>query len=302
MNPTRAINVITLACLLFLTGCFGVTDDTITPEADGQTTISSNHAPIIELSELLNTAGMMNALASTTTNATSGNETLLGFDILLHHSAIDIDGDMMTMGWDIDLDGTIDVAVLHPSGFTSVYIPMNNWTSFAGLDSSGYLSDEGITEQSYFCHVAFIAIDSFGAGDASILEVIAEKEYENNSAVFYDFAADGAIEGEPSVNTDDSLVRITMNQGQEINWAAVSVKISIDDGAPLTCDKDSGDGSCNFVEFGTTDDQVWGVGDGITIYEQGQDLCDGSTTCKVDITITDTQAGKTIDTSSAVSS
>jgi hypothetical protein len=56
MNPTRAINVITLACLLFLTGCFGVTDDTITPEADGQTTASSNHAPLIELSELLNTA------------------------------------------------------------------------------------------------------------------------------------------------------------------------------------------------------------------------------------------------------
>ena len=167
------------------------------------------------------------------------------------------------------------------------------------------MKNENRNEEAVSPVIATILMVAITVVLAGVLYVWASSLAEGNtgdSAVFYDFAADGAIEGEPSVNTDDSLVRITMNQGQEINWAAVSVKISIDDGAPLTCDKDSGDGSCSFVEFGTTDDQVWGVGDGITIYEQGQDLCDGNTTCKVDITITDTQAGKTIDTSSAVSS
>ena len=167
------------------------------------------------------------------------------------------------------------------------------------------MKNENRNEEAVSPVIATILMVAITVVLAGVLYVWASSLAEGNtgdSAVFYDFAADGAIEGEPSVNTDDSLVRITMNQGQEINWAAVSVKISIDDGAPLTCDKDSGDGSCSFVEFGTTDDQVWGVGDGITIYEQGQDLCDGTTTCKVDITITDTQAGKTIDTSSAVSS
>ena len=304
MNPTRTINVITLSCLLFLTGCFGVTDDTITPEADGQTTNSTNHSPIIELSELLNTVGMMNAVTNNSTNATTGVETLHGFDVELYHSAVDIDGDMMTLGWDINLDGIIDIAATSPAGFTSVFIPMSYWNSFVGIDSTGYLTDRGITERSYYSQVAFIAIDTHGAGHASILEVIVEREYENNTAsTEFAFTADGAIEGQPSTATDDSLVRMTMNQGQAINWAAVSISVSINDGAPITCDKDSGDRECVYVDFGSdTSDQEWGVGEGITISEQNTQLCDGSEPCKVDITITDTQAGKTIDTSSAVSS
>ena len=140
----------TLACLLFLTGCFGVTDDTITPEADGQATNLTNHSPIIELSELLNTVGMMNAATDNSTNATTGVETLHGFDVELYHSAVDIDGDMMTLGWDINLDGTIDITATSPAGFTNVYIPISQWNSFVGIDSTGYLSDTGITEHSYY--------------------------------------------------------------------------------------------------------------------------------------------------------
>ena len=304
MSPTRAINVITLSCLLFLTGCFGVTDDTITPEADGQTTTTTNHSPVIELSELLNTVGMMNAISDNSTNTSTGVETMHGFEVQLYHSAVDIDGDMMTLGWDVNLDGAIDIAVTTPTGFTNVYIPMSHWNSFVGIDSSGYLTDIGITEHSYFSQVAFIAIDTHGAGQASILELIVEREYENNTvSTEFMFTADGAIEGQPSTDTGDSLVRMTMNQGQAINWAAVSVSVSINDGAPITCDKDSGDRECVYVDFGSdTSDQEWGVGEGITISEQNTQLCDGSEPCKVDITITDTQAGKTIDTSSAISS
>ena len=65
---------------------------------------------------------------------------------------------------------------------------------------------------------------------------------------------------------------LTMDQGGDINWAAVSVKLSIDGAAPVTCDNPGVDGTsvCSLVEFGNTDDQVWSVGDGVTVVENGR--------------------------------
>ncbi len=86
-----------------------------------------------------------------------------------------------------------------------------------------------------------------------------------------------------------------MDQGSDINWAAISVKLTIDDGAPVTCDNPGveGTGVCKLVEFGNTDDQMWSVGDGVTVMENGNNLC--SSSCNIDVTITDTREGTTID-------
>ena len=91
-----------------------------------------------------------------------------------------------------------------------------------------------------------------------------------------------------------------MDQGGDINWASLSVKISVDDAAPVTCRQPGVEGTavCSLVEFGNTDDQVWSVGDGVTIMESGQDLCSGD--CSIDVTITDTREGKTIYTTIGV--
>ena len=50
---------------------------------------------------------------------------------------------------------------------------------------------------------------------------------------------------------------------------------------------------------GGTSDQVWSVGDGVTIKEASA-MCAAGETCSVTVTITDTQQGKTLDESSAV--
>ena len=107
-------------------------------------------------------------------------------------------------------------------------------------------------------------------------------------------------QGTPGTDTADNLIMLTMDQGGDINWAAVSVKLAIDGAAPVTCDNPGVDGTsvCSLVEFGNTDDQVWSVGDGVTVVENGQDLCSGS--CSIDVTITDTREGKTIDTTNGV--
>ncbi|NCG00363.1 MAG: type IV pilin, partial [Euryarchaeota archaeon] len=79
---------------------------------------------------------------------------------------------------------------------------------------------------------------------AGVLYVWASSLAEGNADgefTTYVITADGNTAGDgPTTATDDSLVEMTMSTGQDINWAAVSVKISINDGAPLTCAKDSG--------------------------------------------------------------
>ena len=127
---------------------------------------------------------------------------------------------------------------------------------------------------------------------------LAEGNTDGNLAL-YAFGGEDAT-GAVTDGTDDDLVRITMSQGGDLNWASVSVKISVDNGAPVTCDNPGlTGGNCGLIEFGNTGDQFWSVGDGVTIVESGQDLCT-SGTCVIKVTITDTREGKTLDETTAV--
>ena len=126
---------------------------------------------------------------------------------------------------------------------------------------------------------------------------LAEDNTDGNLAL-YAFSGKDA-QGTPGTGTADNLIMLTMDQGGDINWAAVSVKLAIDGAAPVTCDNPGGEGGvCSLVEFGNTDDQVWSVGDGVTIAESGQDLCSAS--CSIDVTITDTRENKVIATINGV--
>ena len=122
----------------------------------------------------------------------------------------------------------------------------------------------------------------------------------NGNLTLYAFGAEDDASVQTSTGTDDRLIRVTMTQGDDINWAAVKVAISVGGAAPITCDNPGvtgGTAACTLEEFGNADDQVWSVSDGVTILESGQDLCSGS--CVIDVTITDTREGQVIDESKA---
>ena len=123
------------------------------------------------------------------------------------------------------------------------------------------------------------------------LEYANEDNTDGDLALFAFDAQDS--QGSPSNGTNDSLVMVTMTQGGDLNWASLSVQVSVNDSAPMTCDNpgESG-GECQIVEFGNTDDQVWSVGDGVTLYENGLDIC--SDVCSLDIKIVDTREGRVI--------
>ena len=294
MHMIRAINVLTLACLLVLTGCFGVADDTISPEAEGQTPTTASvpsHAPSIDVFHYTQSGIEENWVIDPLTNTSS----VIGANVSLYHAAIDVDGDLANMGWDLDLDGTIDHNVSDHSGFSTVFIPTSAWHAYPSSQMPNSILNQ-------MTSVAFIAIDATGNAVSQFLHINSppfSPAYIVGIDILYQFGAEDA-NGDTTDGTDDNLVRVTMSQGGDLNWASISVKISVDNGAPVTCDNPGATGgSCGLVEFGSTSDQVWSVGDGVTIVESGQDLCAAGTTCEIKVTITDTREGKTLDESTS---
>lgn len=141
---------------------------------------------------------------------------------------------------------------------------------------------------------------------AGVLYVWASSLAEGNTdgdIAFYVFDAEDAG-GDLTDGTEDNLVRVTMTQGSDINWASVNVKISVNNGAPIDCDLradgETVDSDCALVEFGDSTDSDWSVSDGVTIVENGQPICSAAESCSVKVTITNTREGNTMDESSTV--
>lgn len=164
------------------------------------------------------------------------------------------------------------------------------------------MKNENKNEEAVSPVIATILMVAITVVLAGVLYVWASSLAEGNTDGDLSLYAFSAVDsnGAPTTATDDNLIRVTMDQGSDLNWASVSVSISVNGEAPITCSNPGLDGAdCSAVEFGDTSDNVWSVGDGITIAESGQDLCSEGT-CEVEVRIIDTREGTTIDTSSAI--
>ncbi len=94
-------------------------------------------------------------------------------------------------------------------------------------------------------------------------------------------------------STDDALIEVSMASGSALNWAVVKISISVDGGTPQAC---GDEGSCSFTTFESGNDKAWEAGEGITIMENGQDLCSGDDGgCEVVVTITKKGIGSEAD-------
>ncbi len=279
------------------------------PSAQASTTtvVNGNYLPVVHAEQMgTSTANISwawdNTTVTTTTNSSNGsttntevtssyyNGTLVGMNVTLYHSALDPEGGMMYMGWDMDLDGAVDIPVNGNSGFTTIYIPLSDWHSIPSTEMK-------------LISAAFIAADPLGGLGVVVIDIYSVTPEGPWSQYYwtglYAFSGKDA-QNSPTSGTDDNLIMLTMDQGSDINWASVSVKLAIDGAAPVTCDNPGVGGTavCALVEFGNTEDQFWSVGDGVTVVENGADLCDSA--CSIDVTITDTREGKTIDTTNGV--
>ena len=168
------------------------------------------------------------------------------------------------------------------------------------------MKNENNNEEAVSPVIATILMVAITVVLAGVLYVWASSLAEGNTdgnLALYVFDTEDAS-GSPTDGTSDNLVRVTMTQGNAINWAAISIKITVNNEAPVTCNNPGMTGqTCDLVAFGDLTDNEWTVGDGVTIVENGASHCDASPApCSITVTITDTQEGKVIDESSATSS
>ena len=290
MQLVRTLNVITLSLLLILTGCFGLIDDEDDPidDAEGQTTpddggtttsASPNQAPVVE--------GMTTSdihLEYDTMFICDGN--MCNGSVM--HSVVDVDGDALTIGWDTDLDGGIDVTLSSNSGVTNLSISQNEFSAFT-LDGEDLLYNS----------IALIASDGTIAS-ADLVQLLGYEgpmEEESPPLELYVFTAEDANPNADPTTETDALVRVGMQSGSGLNWSSLQVTISIDGGTPMTC-KDAStaddDASCTYEKYGDSGNaQNWEVGEGITITEGNADDCTAS--CNVEVTLIKQGAGDTED-------
>ena len=290
MQLVRTLNVITLSLLLILTGCFGLIDDEDDPidDAEGQTTpddggtttsTSPNQAPVVE--------GMTTSdiyLEYDTMFICDGN--MCNGSVM--HSVVDVDGDALTIGWDTNLDGGIDVTLSSNSGVTNLSISQNEFSAFT-IDGEDLLYNS----------IALIASDGTIAS-ADLVQLLGYEgpmEEEAPPLELYVFTAEDANPNADPTTETDALVRVGMQSGSGLNWSSLQVTIKIDGGTPMTC-KDAStaddDASCTYEKYGDAgNDYLWQVGEGITITEGSADDCTAS--CNVEVTLIKQGAGDTED-------
>jgi hypothetical protein len=267
MSSVRSVNIITLSLILVLAGCFGFgSNSEATPGGS-----SMNGYPAVTVDLMLPTWDC--DAGSCTTE--------------VYHAAVHPDGDSMTMGWDTDLDGTVDVPVTVNQGFTQITI-------------SETLLATPVEDSLTLRHtMAFIAEDTSGQTTASMLTVYALENYNTGGTgnlVMYTFSSRDAA-GVMSSAGGENLVHIEMTQGDSLSWAVVDVKIVVDAGAPLYCvASHQADGTEDCV-YTTDGDTSWDVPEEITISEGANvDLCDGTFGgCDVEVTITKIGVGNDSD-------
>ncbi|HJM41638.1 MAG TPA: hypothetical protein QF514_05385, partial [Candidatus Thalassarchaeaceae archaeon] len=98
MTAAKNVYALMLALVIVLSGCFGNT----APDTDGQSNTVSNIAPLIEIGNHAATGG--------TATYSSATGELIGFsewNVSIYRAVADLDGTIVSSGWDFDLDGTI---------------------------------------------------------------------------------------------------------------------------------------------------------------------------------------------------
>ena len=136
---------------------------------------------------------------------------------------------------------------------------------------------------------------------SGVLYVWAANLAESNtdgSFEMYTFSANSAP-GELTSETNDNLIIVTMDQGSDVNWASLSVKLSIAGAASVSCaGPGETTGACIVIES-EPEGGVWEVGEAITIKENGVDMCN-TATCEISVKVINERDGVTLDDSSTV--
>ena len=208
-------------------------------------------------------------------NLVEVGDCILYFDFL----SVDPDGDTMTKGIDTNFDGIIDVPII--PNFGSTMVSVDNSTAkkiFSGLINSPCSQID----------VAFIAIDEHGASTAEFMHFYGVESCEHDEV---DYGEYYMFSGADGAGADEVVV--AMEDGVDLGWASVKIKVAIGQNAAVTAGNCADDSTAPCYTV-TESDTAWNVGEAVTITTQGCD--NGDATCTVTVTILHEQEGVTLDT------
>ena len=168
------------------------------------------------------------------------------------------------------------------------------------------MKNENRNEEAVSPVIATILMVAITVVLAGVLYVWASSLAEGNAdGDFQTYAFTGAdAEGAANIPTEgdnDTLIKLTMTSGNDLNWAYMSVKLTTSNGDIYFCSSpNAADSSaCELVDNGRdTTDASMSVGDVVTIRETGTDIC--SQSCTIDVEITNTRTDEVIDRTDGV--
>ncbi|MDP6844807.1 MAG: hypothetical protein QF722_04575 [Candidatus Thalassarchaeaceae archaeon] len=266
MAAAKNVYALMLALVIVLSGCFGNT----APDTDGQSNTVSNIAPLIEIGNHAATGG--------TATYSSATGELIGFsewNVSIYRAVADLDGTIVSSGWDFDLDGTIDHSSTALQSVDNLSIPAAHWTNASTVVEGA---------DALIATIAFIATDDSGETTGELLTISNDEIFDFSwlgTTTRNSYTADDAAASTSSA-TDDVLMSVRWQHAEDdLDWAFVVIRLSVGD-STFDCSTAGGD-DCTIGQDGN-DDALWETGEFLTLSESGADIANGATTISLYVT------------------
>ena len=286
-----------LATLVLLSGCFGSgvfdttegqdgeDDDGTGTNGDGGQGGGDNIAPLIEVS-----AGHAKEGTPIYSPSTGELEGYSEWNVTIYRAITDLDGTIVSAGWDFDLDGQIDHNSTAFRAVDELSIPSSNWVdaSTAGM----HLISDGafdLVDDYQIATIAFIAIDDDGATSGELLTInnlpfyIEGDDPNTPSSTLNTYTADDAADdASDAAGGPDTLIKMQMTGRDDLQWSFVSIRLSVGDNV-YTCSVAAGD-DCTITQAAGSNDNAWEPGEYVFLAEGTEEICSAQG-CHVDISV-----------------
>ena len=272
----RVLLVSMLLLLVGLSGCIGES------ESNGST---QSPAQVVTL-EIINDCENAEVHVQSTTLANGSTmDTILGINVSVYHAIYTPDVANLAFGYDLNLDGDIDIFDNSTRGMNNLSIPiaeiaLNNGdfflTSIAGVATVA----NGISTQ-----LVHLSNDCESLSEVNLAQLTVYRDEFSE----YGFAVTDAA-GSPTSDSGEEIVYIAMDAGEDLSWATVIVQMS-DGGSYTECTNpdQAADTGCAVSDNG---DGKWSFGEEVTISEGSDDIC--SSACSVQVKVLDRASNKLI--------
>jgi hypothetical protein len=273
----RVLLVSLLLLLVGLTGCIGESEST---------SASQMNSVMINL-EIINDCQNAEVNIQTTTLANGSiQDTVLGINVTVYHAIYTPDVLGLAFGYDLDLDGNIDLFDNSTKGINNLSIPISGFETIDGNFFLTSIAGVATVSNAFSTQLVHMSNDCESLSDVNLGQLtLIRDDYS-----MYDFSVTDAA-GTPGTGASEALVYVAMDNGDDLSWASVIVQVAADGGVYNTCTNpnEAVDTGCAVSD---NDDGSWGFGEEVTISEGTDSICDGA--CSVQVKVLDRSSNKLI--------